>query len=614
MSTSDISKESVYDSRILQRPARYAVSKGAMSVTASTFRAISESTSTHTYSINSPSLQTFIDRAIDWTSTCMLSFNVAHSTVQPPLGVADPIAIYGRDFALCAFPLQSLVSTLTASINDSTVTISTETVLKEILRLVDFRDLRRLRTCPTALDTLADNNVAYGTRSNPLGSFDDADADFQPNGAYYDVGFADTNNIPLVGTQDAYPVPAGAYQWPYANGIPRRIKVSEGAEPVGGYGLNFFFTSKERLVLSPFIYGEDGGVSLFGVNNIQFLLNISSSGVNRVLRCTTQTGRVISNVAFSGTGFKNSQMNLTFLTPSLDLPLPAKSVVPFTDMPRFVSNTGSIIQPFSSGSVTSQTFTLPSVPDALIIYAKPQYTTAAPQANTDGDWYLPPSKINLTFGNTSGLLSSYTPEQLYKVSVGNGLDMPYSQWSGSSWSARSGQQCQTTGGFLVLRPGVDFALSTGEAPGLQGQVTCQFEVTLKNTSPVAYAPVLYLITVQSGFFETVSGSSRVIKNLLSEADVISAPMAPEQTISELKRVVGSGMMGSLGSMLSKARDIYAATKPAISMLKGALPEGKVKGFLGSVGYGECGSGVGHSAGAGGHHAGAGRKKLSERLM
>jgi hypothetical protein len=63
-------------------------------------------------------------------------------------------------------------------------------------------------------------------------------------------------------------------------------------------------------------------------------------------------------------------------------------------------------------------------------------------------------------------------------------------------------------------------------------------------------------------------------------------------------------------MLSKAVDIYTKTKPVVSAIKGALPEGTVKNVLGKVGYGMAGAAM--PAGAG--MAGAARKSLSARLM
>lgn len=53
--TSDILKQAVYDARIVQpEQMRYAVEKGALSVTNAPFKAISASASQHSYQINVP--------------------------------------------------------------------------------------------------------------------------------------------------------------------------------------------------------------------------------------------------------------------------------------------------------------------------------------------------------------------------------------------------------------------------------------------------------------------------------------------------------------------------------------------------------------------------------
>jgi hypothetical protein len=127
-----------------------------------------------------------------------------------------------------------------------------------------------------------------------------------------------------------------------------------------------------------------------------------------------------------------------------------------------------------------------------------------------------------------------------------------------------------------------------------------------------------VIAVNSGFFETLAGSSRVIKGVLSEADIISAEPVFEMSRDGLKRVVGAGFFSNLGSMLSKAVDIYTKTKPVVSGIKGLLPEsgamGKVKDVLGKVGYGMAGAGMLHMAHGAAMPAGAGKKSLSARLL
>ena len=620
MSTADIVKEAVFDPRIKQEVPRYAVDKGALSVTNAPFLAVSQTASQHTYNINAPSLQTFIDRALQWTSTCRIQCVV---TVPNAPAQGTQILTLGQNSALCAFPLNSLVSTMTANINDTTVALNTETTLKEILRLTDYKRNRLMRTCPTMLDKYAVYDDAGVSINNPCQSYLDAsDYDNVPNGAYYNVRFIDPNSstgAPLSGngTYVNTGVVVGPANVSFLDGVPVTTPAPAGADPANStYFIGLEFTSTEKLVLSPFVYAdsEEYSTGLFGINNIQLVMNMGGNQVQRLLRLSAPsagaatTRRAISNVQFlqAGAPFKDSKIDITFLTPSLDLPLPAKSVVPYFDFPRFVSPfTGANHAAGASVPYASQTITLPSIPDMLIIYAKPRSYTAY-----QGDFYLPITRLSMNFNNFSGLLSSMTAAQLYAMSVKNGLEIDWNAWSGRGKSGQTGKNIPLVGGFLVLRPGEDIALQSGEAPGLQGQITLQFEATVFNQTAAQVNDVdLYVITAQSGFFQSLAGSSRIVKNVLSEADIISAPEAGEGSMMGLKRVVGGGFLSSLGNALSKAVSIYTKTKPVVSAIKEALPAdgklGKAKEVLGAVGYGA----------AGGAKAGAGQAGgLSKRLM
>jgi hypothetical protein len=50
--------------------------------------------------------------------------------------------------------------------------------------------------------------------------------------------------------------------------------------------------------------------------------------------------------------------------------------------------------------------------------------------------------------------------------------MDYNQWIGKAWAGNSAggyasTQIKTTGGFLVLKPGIDFGLQSGQSPSLE---------------------------------------------------------------------------------------------------------------------------------------------------
>ena len=637
MATADISKQAVFDARVVQHGPRYQVTKGALSLTNSPYDAISATSSQHTYNINVPSQNVFVDRAIQWSSGVKIQFFVRCGAAAgaAPAANTQPILVFGRDVALCAFPLNSLVGTTTATINDTSVTINTDTVLREILRLTDYRQNRISRTCPTMLDSFKSYEAGYQSNNTPLADYlTQTDADSRPNGAWWDLAFIDpvTGND-LVGGTAAAP---GTYVLSgttvrYVSGVPVRNTAGQGGDPAGGYPLAIRFRSTEKLVLSPFVFAEskEWTTGLFGVNNMQIVLNMKAD-ISRVLRfsssAATNSGRELVAgtlqylVSAGGQPFIAPRVNVQYLTPSLDLPLPAKSVVPYLEFPRYL--TTLLGQTIGAGqtatAVPSQTIVLPQIPDMLLIYCKPQ-TYAA----TEGDWYLPITRISVNFDNFAGLLSSHTKEMLYEMSVHNGLDLDYDQWSGLAVSSKLGAasvpdgaaqpfKIQTVGGFLVLKPGRDITLQAGQAPGLIGNFTLQYNVDIFNPSDAAVtSPILYTVAVNSGFFETLAGSSRIVKGVLSEADIISAEPIPEMTDEGLARVVGGGFMDKIGSFLSKAKDIYTASKPALSAMKGALPEegalGKVRGAMSAVGYG-----AGPAGGA--RAGGASHKSLSARLM
>jgi hypothetical protein len=377
----------------------------------------------------------------------------------------------------------------------------------------------------------------------------------------------------------------------------------------------------EPLVLSPFVFADEceWDTGLFGINNIQLIMNLKPTP-DRILRHTNRAGRTLSAIDYNVGGqgaFSRSVVNVQFLTPSLDVPLPPKSVVPYMEFPRYITQFQSGTIPAGlTGQIQSQTITLPNIPDLLIIYAKP-----ASYGANEGDWYFPlansfdgiANPLSVNFDNFSGLLSSTTAEQLYNMSVHNGLDMDYASWVGQAHSAagsygayQQGQVIPTVGSILVLKPSQDITLQSGQAPSLVGNFTLQFNLTVKNNTSAPQAPQLFVITANSGFFESIRGSSRIIKGVLSEQDIISAPLAPMGVRSELDRIVGGFSFSSLSNILSKAKDIYSQTKPLVSAVKGLLPS---DGMLGSVRSGLDAVGYGTGAGTGGR-----KKSLASRLM
>lgn len=598
---SDIEKLAVFDDRIIQSRPKYAVEKGALSLTNVPFRAITATGSQHTYQITVPSQNVFVDRALDWTARCYLQFTATYPLAPAPAPLVNtPVAVVGRDFALCALPLNSLVQTAQATINDTTATMNSGDVLREVLRLADSKKNRAQRTCPTMLDTYQNYNDAFGAIRNPLAGYSSSSSnDEVPNGAWYDLQFTNPTGGVLVGN-GSYVV--GAQTVNYVDGVP----VCDGVSY--SFPLFITFRTTEKLVISPLIFSEacENDTGLFGIENISVVLTMASPSLTnqagRVLRVCNNSGATISNVAYNqttqaGSPFTDATINVQFLTPSLDIPLPPKSIVPWMEYPRYISNFSNTIQAGGLATgVQSQTIVLPQIPDLLVIYAKPNTY----QFN-EADWYMPIERISVNFDNFSGLLSSHTKEELYQMAVNNGLDMDYNTWSGfAKQASASSQQVPLCGGFLVLKPSKDITLQSGQAPSLIGNYTLQFNVDVRNQSANNVSSwSLYTIAINSGYFESIKGSSRIVKGILTEQDIITAPLAPMGVRSSLHRMVGGGIFDNLASALGKAKDIASKVLPVAKavapMVKPMLPQG-VQNVMGAVGLGR------------------GKKGLSSRLM
>lgn len=391
----------------------------------------------------------------------------------------------------------------------------------------------------------------------------------------------------------------------------------------------------EPLIISPLIWADSAEfqtVGLYGMTNMQFILNFSPLGtcyaaanpsvlyrdsngaslpawVDDLTRPTQNTGNIlrssgvrstISDLAFSNQAALNGPwttptLYATFLTPGPDVTLPLVSTVPYVEFPRYVQTiTGSIAQAAASG-IRTQTISLTSIPDMVMIYVKP-----ATKGPSQLDQYIPISNVSVTFDNFSNLCSGFQQFNLYESAVAAGLDIDWHQWRGYSQSAvastfrvsaatnavttapvfRQAGVTQLSGGPILLRMGQDITLSPGLAPGCLGNYSFQATLTLSN--PYGFYDYLQAVTVtviaiNTGFFETVRGQSAIRKTILNSADVESATPETGMSRTHLNRMVGRGAYMRGGSYFP--------------MFSGHMKRGMGMG------------GASHAAAAAGRHAG-----------
>jgi hypothetical protein len=568
----DFQKVLVKDDRLnVSDQIKYAVIKGGQNMTCAQFNAVSQSTTSHTYNIQVPSEQTLIDRRIIWKSTVQLALSV-----QAPAGTAQYFT-YGLDTALSAFPLHQLVSVMTATINNNSVSINMRDVLPAILRFHDRRDLARYNGyTPVAFDTLADYNEGIGTNSNVLGAWtNNADNDLVPRGSWV----LDSISSTAVGVA---PVPA-------PDGTARTIYLN--------------FTVSEPLLLSPFIFSDpkSNNQAFYGIQNMNLVMNIGSA--SRVLRSVSP---FITGVAVNS--FSDSQLQFNFLTPHPSDLIPARNVVPYYELPRYITSSLSPLAPSASVQLTTQTIQLNQIPDKLIVFVRKPVST---QGISDPDFFLTIRGVSVNFNNQSGILASSQPQDLYRYSVENGSNQSWYEFSGGAnvidpTGVGNGRRVPTSGSLLVLEFGKDIQLTEDFfSAGSLGNFNLQLQLQVFNQTAQTFNPEIVLITMNSGVFVCERGTSSTYTGILTKQDVLDASSQEAYTKSDVARMVGGGFLDNLKSVAGRLLPkLPSVAKAVLGQVDNKYAKG-ASDILGAMGYGRSGAGMAGAGVAGAGMAGAG---------
>ena len=92
---------------------KFQVVKGGQNITCQPFKAVSSSPTAQVFNLTVPSLETIISREVLWRSTVTLRITGSYKPNS------EFLVNYGVTDALAAFPLHSLVSTMTTTINNN---------------------------------------------------------------------------------------------------------------------------------------------------------------------------------------------------------------------------------------------------------------------------------------------------------------------------------------------------------------------------------------------------------------------------------------------------------------------------------------------------------------
>jgi hypothetical protein len=565
--SADIAPYLIKDSRIneIKPVVPYSVYSGAAQNTYQTFNATSSSTSQISFNVSVPSENTILDRNVLIQATYKFTIALTGATK-----VGDVLMKYGFTDAFQAFPLNSSITSINATINNTSVSVNTQDVLPMLLKMIHPRELAKYQgTTPTYVDSMGftgsggfmkpDYTTQVSENFNPLGSMHNTTHDgIIPRGAFplasivvaNSKGGGDVNKLTIITD---------------GNTISAEITA----------------VLTEPLFLSPFIFGglnEGTNQGFVGLNTLNLNINIDTS----LKRFWSKFPELAAGSAgvFSITlnSITDAKLMLNFLTTQVTDMVQAKNVIPFTDYPRYitgVTNSSTIAKNGGTNTIKSQNIQLNQIPDLFLIALRKPLNT---QTITDPNIFLPIRNISVNFNNASGLLSSASQIQLWEMSHANGVHQTWLEWSGRANSYFSTLDTTaitdvsqlmrlTAGSLLAINPAKDLSLPPNLSNGCIGQFNFQIDVTGINYTSADIIPELVIIPVNSGVFTTIAGSSSITTGLLTSQIVATIASSSGSSLSSSKnhRLIGGAMSAGVASAM-KSNPIVSN---AISATKGS---------------------------------------------
>lgn len=559
----------------LTSPRDYAILKAGSFSQFKQWTTTSVSASQITFSCPPPSGSIIVDRKIYLTMPIRLTLTGTSTATGQVLLNADQDAPR-------AFPISSSIDTLSVSINNQSVSIQMADIIQAMLHYHNDTQLteKDYSMTPSQLDQSQQYSSLFGSVRSPMASYGDSvDQSVMSRG-----------------------------------GFPFTI-VSQNTSTGSGQNLTSVvdFVVSEPLFLSPLFFGKGDSMGFYNVNTMDFTMTFLSQTGNRMWsHDATSVGvaLAVNNVAWQFNGFASPAfsyainqpiLNITYITPQEEYKIPYDFPLtyPYFEVVRFPTDSNSAIAPAQPPiSLISNNIQLSGIPRKIYVFARSRNTDLySSPSNTDT--FLAITGVTAQFQNYNGLFSSASAHQLYEMSVKNGCNMSWTQWSGGPvYNPNLSATYGTIGSVLCIMPGPDIGLASDEAPGKLGQYTFQINVNVVNKSSVSITPTLYVVVVYEGTFVIKSlGQADTKTGVISSSDILGATPLNCHSVSykDVMDVNGGNFLSGLKdfgrTLLSGVKDVNAFLREhkPISTLTGLVPHPGAQiasSVAKSLGYGD----------------------------
>lgn len=418
--------------------------------------------------------------------------------------VAVPLIQYGVFDAFKPWPVNSLINTTTAIINNASISLNNNDIFPWLFWYHQNNAAEALynSTSPKMLDYSQEYTDLDASPMNPL------------------LGYTN-GNTPHTNRRAVIPV-----YWSVNNSTNAQCSV-------------FLI---EEIVIPPFYYGKENEPGLIGVQNLQFNFNITGN-MQKIWSHSTGSPSTINsftvtcqNVTGLPPGLQSPTLYLQYITPATTMSIPDVTTYSYYEIQRYPTEVG-LITSGSTYTFNSNNIQLNSIPNLVYIFLRQKNADLTPESTIS---FPRIDSVSLNFNNKSGLLSGATTVDLYKLSAKNGLQMSYQEWYGITGTSNVAVNCTGPGSILCLRFGSDIGLSEGEAPGVKG--TYQFQCTVNGTytGSINKNFTLYVVVVSEGVLTIGNNSASTQIGLVSPADIANTANLPKANYNELTTIYGRG--------------------------------------------------------------------------
>lgn len=513
----------------LTRPVKIRIEEGGANINVTKYPASSQSaTNIQFNNINPPSADTIVDRKVMVKAAFRLRFtgtNVPNTEFLLQTSNIDGTGeLVGGVDALRAFPLSQIMQSITLKINNQTYTQNINQYLEAVMRYSNNRDVgeQDWSMTPTEQDQYKQYSdfVQYGSARNVLGNYGES-AYYTPRGGFSGL---------FVTAQTA----------------------STGLGSVVTATVDFEVT--EPIFISPLAFGKRSHRGFVGVKTMAITMNLDANYANFVWsHDETSSGKIISNIELDyGTtspGFASRpEIMFTYLTSRLDQEMPLSNIYPYHQINDYTTENSGSIAPGASQQVTVNNIQLDSVPKRLYVFLSKR---PADKTYNDTDTYARIKDFNLTFGNKSGLLTDANEQQLYLMSVRNGLKSSWTQWS------------KHVGSVLCIDFARDVSLDPRNVVGRSGSYQLQYKLTVENVSASDEIYEIHTVVVNDGYID-IDAQTVTTSSNLGDVDLIyDSSLIHIIDWEEMDMFYGAGIADRIRSLGHRAKDFYHKMSPTL---------------------------------------------------